>query len=73
MKRTLSTGLTAAMHYLDEDGNLTSDGLWDYTWDVDGARERGDGARRSGVPGAKRRVRKAGSRGRLTNKTSSPR
>ena len=60
MKRTRSTGLTAAMDYLDEDGNLTSDGLWDYVWDADGARERGDGAPHRGVPAAGRRVRKAG-------------
>ena len=45
---------------LDADGNLTSDGLWTYPWDVDGARKRVDGARQSGVPEAKRRVRKAG-------------
>ena len=44
----------------DLDGNLTSDGLWDYTWDADGARQRVDGAPQSGVPGAKRRVRKTG-------------
>ena len=42
------------------EGNLTSDGLWDYTWDADGARQRVDGAPQSGVPGAKGRVRKAG-------------
>ena len=42
------------------DGNLSSDRLWTYSWDADGARKRVDGARRSGVPGAKRRVRKAG-------------
>ena len=28
----------------DDDGNLTSDGRWTYTWDADGARQRGDGA-----------------------------
>ena len=44
----------------DLDGNLTSNGLWDYTWDADGARQRVDGAPQSGVPGAKRRVRKTG-------------
>ena len=27
--------LTAAMNYLDDDGNLTSDGLWDYTWEAE--------------------------------------
>ena len=42
------------------DGTLLSDGLWTYPWDVDGARKRVDGARQSGVPEAKRRVRKAG-------------
>ena len=47
MKRTLTTGLTSAMDYLDDDGNLTSDGLWDYTRDADGARQRVDGARRN--------------------------
>ena len=60
MKRTLTTGLTSAMDYLDDDGNLTSDGLWDYTRDADGARQRVDGAPQCGVPGAKRRVRKTG-------------
>ena len=44
MKSTLTTGLTAAMNYLYDDGNLTSDGLWDYVWAADGARERVDGA-----------------------------
>jgi len=29
----------------DDDGNLLSDGQWDYTWNGDGARERVDGAR----------------------------
>ena len=61
MKRTLTTGLPSVMDYVD-DGNLTKDGLWDYVWDADGARERADGAPQSGVPGAKRRVRKAGAR-----------
>ena len=61
MKRTLPTGLPSVMDYVD-DGNLTKDGPWDYVWDADGARERADGARQSGVPGAKRRVRKAGAR-----------
>ena len=42
------------------DGSLTSDGLRDYSWVADGARQRVDGVRRSGVPEAKRRVRKAG-------------
>ena len=61
MKRTLTTGLPSVMDYVD-DGNLTKDGPWDYVWDADGARERADGAPQSGVPGAKRRVRKAGAR-----------
>ena len=29
MKTTLSTGLTFAKDYLDDDGSLTSNGLWD--------------------------------------------
>ena len=61
MKRTLTTGLPSVMDY-DDDGNLTKDGPWDYVWDADGARECADGAPQSGVPGAKRRVRKAGAR-----------
>ena len=60
MKRTLTTGLTSAMDYLDDDGNLTSDGLWDYTRDADGARQRVDGAPQCGVPGAKRREEEDG-------------
>ena len=59
MKRTLTTGLPSVMDYVD-DGNLTKDGPWDYVWDADGARQRVDGAPQCGVPGAKRRVRKAG-------------
>ena len=42
------------------EGDLLNDGLRTHSWDADGARKRVDGARRSGVPGAKRRVRKAG-------------
>ncbi len=44
----------------DANGNLTADTLWSYTYDEDGARQRVDGTPQSEVPGAKRRVRKAG-------------
>ncbi|MDD2764147.1 MAG: hypothetical protein PHE83_09270, partial [Opitutaceae bacterium] len=42
----------------DYDGNLTADGRWTYTWDADGARQRGDGqtgrfARRASRAGAR--------------------
>jgi hypothetical protein len=39
-----------------DDGNLSSDGRWTYTWDADGARQRGDGARKARPQGCLSRV-----------------
>ena len=59
-KRYWIPGVSESSITYDANGNLTADARWTYTYDEDGARQRVDGAPQSGVPGAKRRVRKAG-------------
>ena len=54
MESTLTTGLTSAMNYLDDDGNLTSDGLWDYVWAVDQQNRLTAMNMKSGLPATNR-------------------